>query len=174
MSSQDFAIDTTKILGTPHTLAVRYYYVTKSDTVPNVKVKNREQILKQFVKGRLSADVRCTYWGCAHLLSAARSAPQFRLNLTYTEFFNTSDSSTVSLVELRSLAEALKDESGDLRRSVLEPNVRAYQGKRNQVNQEIQKPLKNVGVEKGKEKSAPEFWWLNNGITILADHCAIV
>jgi hypothetical protein len=66
----------------------------------------------------------------------------------------------------------LKDESGELRRSILEPNVRAYQGKRNPVNQEIQKTLKKKSADSGKP--APEFWWLNNGITILAENCAIV
>lgn len=101
--------------------------------------------------------------------SAPRStAPQFRLNLTYTKYFNTSDQSSVSLVALRSFAEALKDDNGELRRSLLEPNVRAYQGKRNPVNQEIQGTLKMPIAE------APEFWWLNNGVTILADRCAIV
>jgi len=38
--------------------------------------------------------------------------------------------------------------------------VRDYQGKRNTVNQEIRKTL---ATENGGE-----FWWLNNGVTILA------
>ncbi|HLF82574.1 MAG TPA: AIPR family protein, partial [Blastocatellia bacterium] len=158
-----------EILGTQHTLTVHYYYVTKSDTAPNPKVRYREQILTQSVREKLSAArVEFIYWGCAQLLSTARTAPQFRLNLTYTKYFNTSDQSSVSLVALKSFAEALKDDNGELRRSLLEPNVRAYQGKRNPVNQEIQGTLKMPIAE------APEFWWLNNGVTILADHCAIV
>lgn len=158
-----------EILGTPHALSVEYHYVTKSDVPANPKVENRVRLLQVFVASKLSAaSFSFTYWGCAAVLAAVRTAQQLRLNLTYTRYFNTSDQSTVSLIQLKSFAEALKDENGELRRSVLEPNVRAYQGKRNLVNQEIQKTLKIPVAE------APEFWWLNNGITILAEKCAIV
>jgi len=156
------------ILGSPHHFNIRYYYVTKSDTPANEKVKERERFLKDFVKEKLSAAiVGVEYWGAARLLEVARSTPDIRLELTYTKCFNTSDQSTVSLVNLKSFADALKDEKGELRKSVLEPNVRAYQGPRNPVNEEIQKTLR---------ESAPgiEFWWLNNGITIVAESCSIV
>lgn len=156
------------ILGSPHALNVRYYYVTKSDSPPNVKVKAREKILKDFVLGKLSAaNVGVIYWGAVQVLNVARTAPQLRLKLTYTEYFNTRDESAVSLVNLKSFAEALKDDNGELRRSVLEPNVRAYQGPKNPVNADIQNTLSHAvpGVE---------FWWLNNGITIVAQSCSIV
>jgi hypothetical protein len=49
---------------------------------------------------------------------------------------------------------------------MLEPNVRDYQGKRNPVNAQIRETL--------NDKSAKEeFWWLNNGITILGEKCSI-
>jgi hypothetical protein len=43
---------------------------------------------------------------------------------------------------------------------MLEPNVRDYQGRNNPVNAGIRQTL-NAGA-------ANEFWWLNNGVTILA------
>jgi hypothetical protein len=47
----------------------------------------------------------------------------------------------------------------------LEPNVRDYQGKRNPVNTDIRTTLET--------SSDKEFWWFNNGITVLADDCSI-
>jgi hypothetical protein len=60
----------------------------------------------------------------------------------------------------------LRDEHGDIRRSMLEPNVRDYQGPKNVVNKAIRQSL--------AETTAPEFWWLNNGVTILASKCSVV
>jgi hypothetical protein len=49
---------------------------------------------------------------------------------------------------------------------MLEPNVRDYQGPKNVVNKAIKKSL--------SEATASEFWWLNNGVTILATKCSVV
>ena len=50
-------------------------------------------------------------------------------------------------------------QKGELRRNLFEANVRDYQGA-TQVNAEIQKAL--------SERWTEDFWWLNNGITIVA------
>jgi hypothetical protein len=47
-----------------------------------------------------------------------------------------------------------------LRRGLLESNVRDYQGKKNIVNRDIHSTL--------EASDGREFWWLNNGVTILA------
>jgi hypothetical protein len=49
---------------------------------------------------------------------------------------------------------------------MLEPNVRDYQGVKNVVNRAIRQSL--------AEPTSPEFWWLNNGVTILATKCSVV
>jgi hypothetical protein len=155
------------ILGSQHTLTIRFYYVTKSDSSPNTKVATRVQNLKDFVKAQLSAAiVAFNYWGCVQLLDAARDTPQITLKIGYTEYFNTSDKSVVCLVRLKDFAEFLKDPVGALRRSLLEPNVRDYQGKVNPVNRDIRATLKTPN-------DSSEFWWLNNGVTILATDCHI-
>jgi hypothetical protein len=53
----------------------------------------------------------------------------------------------------------ITDDTGKLRRNIFESNVRDYQGT-NAVNDDIQETLKNGGSE--------DFWWLNNGVTVLA------
>jgi hypothetical protein len=140
---------------------VTFFYVTNAVGAPHPKVIQRSERLKALVKGQLSsAAVAVEFWDCSALLAAARSVPNTRLNLTFTSQLSTPDKSVVCLANLKDYAAFLKDDHGGLRRSLLEPNVRDYQGKRNTVNQEIRKTL---ATENGGE-----FWWLNNGVTILA------
>lgn len=49
---------------------------------------------------------------------------------------------------------------------LLEPNVRDYQGAGSPVNKEIRATLNDAST-------TVEFWWLNNGITILGEKCFI-
>ena len=65
----------------------------------------------------------------------------------------------VTLVNIAKYYRFIVDEYGDLRKNIFESNVRDYQGK-NSVNNEIQESLSNSTGE--------DFWWLNNGVTILA------
>ena len=65
----------------------------------------------------------------------------------------------IGLVKLREYFSFIRDEKGELRRNLFEANVRDYQGS-TQVNAQIQKSL--------AEQWSEDFWWLNNGITIVA------
>jgi hypothetical protein len=112
------------------------------------------------------ADVSFEFWGAQRLLAAARRTPKTTETLDISKQFTADDGSAVCLVKLGSLAKLLRDEHGDIRRSMLEPNVRDYQGPKNVVNKAIKKSL--------AETTAPEFWWLNNGVTILATKCSVV
>jgi hypothetical protein len=157
----------TKILASPHTMKVTFAYATKSDQNANQKVEIRVTSLKQYVQQQLSdADVSFEFWGAQRLLAAARRTPKTTETLDISKQFTADDGSAVCLVKLGSLAKLLRDEHGDIRRSMLEPNVRDYQGPKNVVNKAIKKSL--------AETTAPEFWWLNNGVTILATKCSVV
>ena len=80
--------------------------------------------------------------------------------------FTTNDGSAVCLVTLGSLAALLRDTtSGEIRRAMLEPNVRDYQGAKNPANTAIRETL--------EAENQPEFWWLNNGVTVLAKSCSV-
>ena len=63
------------------------------------------------------------------------------------------------LVRLVAYNKFVRDERGNLRRYLLDSNVRDFLGE-NRVNQDIIASLEDFG--------SPDFWWLNNGITILA------
>ena len=86
-----------------------------------------------------------------------------------SESFATEDGSTVCLVKLKDYAEKLlTNADGGLQTRFLEPNVRDYNGKSNPVNRQIRATLEEIPVS-----SQEDFWWLNNGITILADGCPV-
>ena len=70
----------------------------------------------------------------------------------------TSDNSHIALVTLRDYYNLIVGENGRLRRHLFEYNVRDYEGNVS-VNQEIRRSL--------GDPESPQFWWLNNGVTIL-------
>lgn len=53
------------------------------------------------------------------------------------------------------------DSFGEFRRDLYDRNVRDHEGERTDVNTAIRERLKSP--------AAPEFWWLNNGITVVCD-----
>jgi hypothetical protein len=151
-----------EVIGSSHELTVTYHYATKSDQEPNLKVVARIDNLIKFVNTQLSAAVvRFESWGCQRLLAAARRPPRKEWPLDIEKHLITDDKSAVCLVNLKSYAKFLTDDRGEIRRHFLEPNVRDYQGRQNPVNTDIRKSL-------GNPETGDDFWWLNNGITILA------
>ncbi len=154
------------IIGQPFTFSIHFVYATKSDQDANVKVIQREKNLRDAIRVHLSsAVVHVKYWGTKDLLVAARTPANRTLFFDTISTLMTPDGSVICLARLDKFAEFLTDENGNLRQYLLEPNVRDYQGEGNSVNQDIKKTLESPEVK--------EFWWLNNGITILADKCSI-
>ncbi|MBI5861835.1 MAG: AIPR family protein [Rugosibacter sp.] len=142
-------------------LRFRYIYASKgSDPHPNVQRKS--EILGEKLKGLFSnADFSFEFLGAAELLSQARREPPSAHNLTLAEnpISSSGDVGYISLVKLRDFDAFIRDGAGKLRRNLFEANVRDYQGS-TAVNEEIGDSLKAKGWE--------DFWWLNNGVTIVA------
>ncbi|MGD0421282.1 MAG: AIPR family protein [Xanthobacteraceae bacterium] len=154
----------TSVLGTPHHLSVTFVYATKSDNLPNTKIGQRANSAKTTVQESFSAaNVSFVFFGCQQLLGYARATPRKEFVLEVFKHFSAPDKSVVCLVKLSDYAKFLTDENGEIRKDLLEPNVRDYQGKRNPVNADIRSTLATA--------SDKEFWWLNNGVTILAENC---
>lgn len=65
----------------------------------------------------------------------------------------------IALVNLYDYFRFIADENGELIKHIFESNVRDYQGSTT-VNGEIQETL--------NENTREDFWWLNNGVTVLA------
>ncbi len=98
-------------------------------------------------------------------MKAQRANPEKKITLQKVKDFSTSDNSVVCLCTVASYAKFLDDGQGELRTWMMEPNVRDYQGS-NKVNKQIRETLNNPDWTE-------DFWWLNNGVTILADACSV-
>ena len=100
------------------------------------------------------------------MLALARKTPQATYTLTLAENPISSEGQVgfVCLAKLGDFFKFVTDETGSLWRHIFEANVRDYQG-RTQVNDEIQTSLRNPTPE--------DFWWLNNGVSILASKASL-
>lgn len=70
------------------------------------------------------------------------------------------DSSAVIAVTLPEFNKFISNSNGNINKQLFESNIRDYQG-RTEVNKSIRATLEGAGDI--------DFWWLNNGITIVAD-----
>jgi hypothetical protein len=141
-------------------LHFRYVYASRGDakTVhPNVTRKT--ETLKNAVARLFSAALfTFDFLGASDLLALARRQPITTFDLQVSEGIS-AQGGYVALVKLGEFARFIRDDRGALRKNLFDANVRDYQGT-TQVNEEIQKSLHAKGQE--------NFWWLNNGVTIIA------
>lgn len=141
-------------------LRFTYVYATKGEVV-DPKVARKAEVLKTQVTQLFSAaQVTVRFLGAADLLALARQLPKtsYTLNLAEAAISSTGAVGYVCLVRLRELYKFVTDDNGNLLRNLFEANVRDYQG-RTEVNDSIQGSL---------AEAREDFWWLNNGITIIA------
>ena len=141
-------------------IKLTYVYATKGDT-PDPKVVRKADPLREKVQQFFSAaTVDVKFLGAAELLALARKQPKttFMLNVAEAPISSSGDVGYVCLVRLRELYNFIVDESGNLQRNIFEANVRDYQG-RTEVNDSIGESL---------NQAHEDFWWLNNGVTVIA------
>jgi hypothetical protein len=145
-----------------------FYYAGKTNITHdrNAKVGSRFKKLERYVKSQLTAaKVSLDLWNATTILKRVREQPEQRLLLDVSLHFQTINKDVVCLAKLVDFFKFLRDKDGNLRTGILEPNVRDYQGDRNPVNSDIRKTLQSPQTS--------EFWWLNNGITILAKDSSV-
>lgn len=143
------------------TLKIRYYYASFGDEVhPNVQAKAND--LKSKVPVLFSdAETSFEFLGASSLVSLARQKPKtsFKLTLAESPISSSGAVAYICLVNLRDWFDFITTDTGEVREELFEANVRDYQGK-TEVNREILTSLQEEGLE--------DFWWLNNGISVLA------
>jgi hypothetical protein len=147
-------------------LNIVYVYACKGGK-PEHSVQHKSEKLREAVRNRFqSAKVEIRFLGASELLSLARTSAKttFILALAENPVSSAGDVGFVGLVFLRDYFAFITDEKQQLRRQIFEANVRDYQGS-TEVNEAIQKTL--------REKSAEDFWWLNNGVTIVASRASL-
>jgi hypothetical protein len=140
-------------------LEIKYFYASKADEI-HPKVKTLSDEIKTLTKKLFStADASFDFLGAKELLELARTQPQTTFTLRYSDIVTSEFGGFVTLINLKNFFDFISDQQGMLRRNIFEANVRDYQGNTS-VNEQIRETLNNPGEE--------DFWWLNNGITILS------
>ncbi len=154
-----------KLLTRHPTIAIEFIYATRGDIEdvhPNVKTKAEQLECKfQLMFGRAIGIV--SFRGARELVEYATSSPSHPLQLVTRDYTSSVDS-YLAFVALRDYLNFLREKDGTLRRNVFDWNVRDFEG-HVQVNQEMRSSL--------ADRDAPDFWWLNNGITILCSRASI-
>lgn len=157
-----------KLLRSTPKISISFHYASFATEVhPNVRAQADElvEIVRKLYPSPKTA-VSVKFWGADELLFAAQSQPEHRLSLPLAETpINIgTHRDYVALVNLAKYYHFIASDDGELRKYIFEANVRDYQG-HNAVNQDIQNTLINSTGE--------EFWWLNNGITLVADEAIL-
>jgi len=109
-----------------------------------------------------SCHAEFNFVGASELVELHRRIPNYTLELPFVEALAKGER-YVLLARLSDYHRFISDE-GNLRRYLFESNVRDFMGL-NRVNEDIKKTLSGPPT--------PDFWWLNNGVTILATSAAI-
>ncbi|MFD9598473.1 AIPR family protein [Kitasatospora sp. NPDC059973] len=126
----------------------------------NSNVSSRADRLREEIFHKLpSAEVNVAMLGAEELWRMYDTREAETLTLECDEVL-TSGESYVALARLSSFIKLISDEGLGLRRHLFDANVRDYQGQV-AVNKEILASL--------RDSSGPDFWWLNNGVTIVCD-----
>jgi len=114
-----------------------------------------------------SAAVETKFLGARELYEESLREPTrtLELKLHYGTQLADRGDSYVALVTLDGYNEFLTNDDGSLRRHIFEGNVRDWQGLV-EVNEAILGSL--------KDSNSPQFWWLNNGVTVVCSKVTLM
>lgn len=149
------------------TISFNLYYASRGETaLLGESIEARASQLKSLFHQYFSAaTVNFTPLGASELVELHREVKSFALDLPVQECLTAGQEGYVVLARLRDYCRFVQDEKGSLRRYLFDSNVRAFLGA-NLVNADIAETLAN--------ETGPNFWWLNNGVTILATSASLV
>lgn len=156
----------TRLITSRVKLKFRFYYATlASELHPNV-IQQAEE-LKDTIRGLFpNAVVDVTFVDSDTLFDMYNAVVENRVNLRFADIpISPNQKNYVALVDLKSYFNFIVDDEGNVRKSFFDSNVRDYQGKNN-VNSSIAETLHRTDNN--------DFWWLNNGVTVLASEATLV
>lgn len=142
-------------------LSFKFYNVSRGDTsIIDDNIKARVELIGEKINDFfLDSNFEYKFLGSTELLTMYRDKPQYELELYHRRVISYSNECHIVLCSIKEYYRFITDADGNLLKYLFDSNVRDYMGA-NLVNEDILATLqgdKNV-----------DFWWLNNGITILA------
>lgn len=144
--------------------SVSVTYASRGDTSEiGTEVQARADQITSLIQDYFgSCKAHFVFLGATELIELHRRIPNYTLELPFVEALAKGER-YVLLARLTDYF-AFVSENGRLRRYLFESNVRDFMGL-NRVNEDIKATL--------VDPMSPDFWWLNNGVTILATAAAI-
>ncbi|MBU3592912.1 AIPR family protein [Polynucleobacter sp. 71A-WALBACH] len=146
-------------------ISIRIFYCCKG-IEPNETTKAKATALENTLKGMQFTNVNFRFLGSQNLYERSALQKVLVSKLTTTGTPISGANSYVGLIKLRDYLKFISDDGGSLITRIFEANVRAYQGEV-EVNREIATSLGAPIVDL-------DFWWLNNGVTIVADEASYI
>ena len=146
-------------------LYVNYVYASRGDTSKlgdSVDARSN-QIVSETNRMFSNCDINFNFLGSAELVDLNRKMRDFTLELPLVDFLHLGDSYLL-LASLSDYANFIMD-GKDLRRYLFDSNVRDFMGL-NRVNEDIRNTL--------LDDMSPDFWWLNNGVTVLVSQACVI
>lgn len=157
----------TKLIRSQIKILFKYYYITLGHEI-HPHTQSQADELQQKVKNLYpSASIIIEFITADKLLELYNSyiETSAHLELVAQPIALGRNEEYVALVNLGKYFKFITDENMNLRKSFFEANVRDYQGG-NSVNSSIAQTLASDSEE--------DFWWLNNGVTILSEKIQLI
>jgi hypothetical protein len=151
-----------RVAGRFPSVSVDYYYITRGDEVKaDAKAKDAVDRLQTKVKEHLNkATSTFNFVNAQALLEQVMKRPPTGREVVWAEPPLQLAEGYVGTVKLRDFYAFLRDEDGELADRIFEANVRGFQ-QETPVNVQIGESL--------RADNPPNFWLLNNGITVIAE-----
>ncbi len=156
----------TKFIRNQIKIKINYHYVTvATECHPNTS-QQADELKEKVNEIYPSANVDVFFVDANRLMDMYNSDSEVTISLNLADNpISLSDKDYVALVNVGTFYNFISDENGNLRKGYFESNVRDYQG-HNSVNNCIAETLASTSQE--------DFWWLNNGVTILASDITLM
>jgi hypothetical protein len=142
-------------------------YITRAENDPHPKVRAKaEQLCSLFVTHHPQSKAEFFFVGAAQLNSAARDRAGRPSRIKMSDGPIGGDlGGWVGLCAIIDYLKFITGEEGGLREEIFEENVRGFEGN-TMINRDISASL-GVRPKDHEGPAIADFWWLNNGVTIL-------
>ena len=150
-------------------VAISFFYICLANeiTVNSAFDSKKEQLISDTQERTVGIPVNLHPLSSRELLEKHQKPQDTTLTLRFMENptpvgFHPGKYGYIGVVSLRDYYNFIVDDTGSVREPIFESNVRHYQGDVD-VNNNIKKTIEG--------DYSVDFWWLNNGITIIASSC---
>jgi hypothetical protein len=142
----------------PYELTVNIVLVSKDITASDFVIQKIEDFKKIIAEYMPTAKVDSRIVGPSELIVLAHKEKSYTLQLKYDKIMTDEDSYFL-LSSLTDYGKFITDKEGNLRRYIFDANIRDFQ-KTSEINKVMRETLDS--------KDTADFWWYNNGVSILA------